>query len=75
MSIIADAANRVYEPLAYRLEADFEKQVVALADHIFGRQSIYPDFGVASQDLPTIIPPAREFSPVFSSSISNCPEQ
>jgi len=43
MSIIADGANRVYEPLAYRLEADFEKQVVALADHIFGRQSIYVD--------------------------------
>ena len=34
-----------------------------------------PDFGVASQDLPAIIPPARGFSPVFSGSISNSPEQ
>ena len=34
-----------------------------------------PDFGVASQDLPVIIPPARGYSPVFSGSISNSPEQ
>jgi hypothetical protein len=34
-----------------------------------------PDFGVASQNLPAIIPPVWGFSPVFSGSISNSPEQ
>ncbi len=33
-----------------------------------------PDFRVASQDLPAIIPPVRGFSSVFRGSISNSPE-
>jgi len=43
MSIITDSTGRIYEGLAYRLEADFEEQVVKLADLIFGPQSIYLD--------------------------------
>ena len=43
MSIIADSSKRIYEPLAYTREADFEKQVVALADQIFGTRTIYVD--------------------------------
>jgi len=34
-----------------------------------------PDFGVASQNLPAIISPGSGFSPVFSGSISNSPDQ
>ena len=34
-----------------------------------------PDFGVASQNLPAIIPPVLGFSLVFSGSISNSPDQ
>ena len=34
-----------------------------------------PDFGIASQNLPAIISPVRGFSPVFSGSISNSPDQ
>ena len=33
-----------------------------------------PDFGVASQNLPAIIPPVRGFSSVFSGSIRNSSE-
>jgi hypothetical protein len=34
-----------------------------------------PDFGVASQNMPAILQPVRGFSPAFSGSISNSPDQ
>ena len=43
MSLIADSSDRIYEPLTYRSEADFEKQVIALSDQMFGTQTIYVD--------------------------------
>ena len=56
LSIIADSSNRIFEPLLYDLETDFEKQVVALADQIFGTQAIYVDVKkqVKGDDFTTI---------------------
>ena len=43
MSLIADSSNRIYAPHVYHREAEFEKQVVDLADQIFGTEAIYID--------------------------------
>jgi hypothetical protein len=41
MPIILNAVGLAFRPYAYLQESVFEKDVVALSDHIFGPTSIY----------------------------------
>ena len=72
------SGNRVNDCRAFNVRLSEEQRRGAQAQATYkwlDDFSPVPDFGVASQDLPAIIPPARGFSPVFSGSISNSPEQ
>jgi hypothetical protein len=43
MAVISDHNGKLYRPVSYEKEADFERAVVALADSIFGPGTIYVD--------------------------------
>ena len=43
MPVILDTQTKMFHPVNYEREADFESDVVKLADHVFGSSSIYID--------------------------------
>ena len=70
--------NRVKDCRAFNVRLSEEQRRGAQAQATYNwldEFSPAPELGVAPQNLPAIIPPVRGFSPVFSGSISNSPEQ
>lgn len=43
MAVITDTSGKLYEPVGFEREDEFEKCVVSLADRIFGQSTIYVD--------------------------------
>ena len=43
MAVVTDASGKLYEPVSFDREGEFEKCVIALADRIFGQSTIYVD--------------------------------
>jgi hypothetical protein len=70
--------NRVNDCRAFNVRLSEEQRRDAQAQATYNwldEFSPAPELGVAPQNLPAIIPPVRGFSPAFSGSISNSPDQ